>query len=149
MIKRPEPKLTPAAEAFTELILECFRFNGGILAAGDRLTKELGLTSALWQVMGALRDRPLTMAQIGRNMGLTRQSARRSVGVLKDKGLVEQRDNPDHRRAMLTALTPAGRRVLDEVTRRHTIWANAVAQGFDQDQLAQAAQTLRALEDEL
>jgi hypothetical protein len=30
------------------------RFNGRLLTAGDKLTKELGLSSALWQVLGAI-----------------------------------------------------------------------------------------------
>jgi DNA-binding MarR family transcriptional regulator len=149
MEKQSTPKLTAAGDAFTRLILEGFRFNGMILAAGDRLTKELGLTSALWQVMGAIQDRPLSMAQIGRNMGLARQSVRRSVGVLMAKGMVEQLDNPDHQRAKLIALTKEGRRALDEVTRRYHTWANAMAKGCDQKLLTKAARTMQALADKL
>lgn len=149
MSKPKEIELTPAAEAFTQLILESFRFNGRILAAGDRLTKELGLTSALWQVMGAIDEMPLSMAQIGRNMGLTRQSVRRNVGVLRDKGLVELRDNPDHQRAKLIALTPKGRRALEEMSLRNALWANAIAKSFDQQQLTRATRTMQALEEKL
>jgi len=47
----------------TNLILEIFRVNGLLLAAGDRLTRDLGLTSARWQVLGALAEGPLTAAQ--------------------------------------------------------------------------------------
>ncbi|MCF8033732.1 MAG: MarR family transcriptional regulator [Desulfarculaceae bacterium] len=140
---------TPAAEAFTELLFESFRFHGMLLAAGDRLTKDLGLTSALLQVLGSLEEGPLTMAQIGRNMGRTRQSVRRSVKLLEGKGMVEARDNPDHRRAMLIASTPKGHRVLDEVNRRHNAWANALTQGLDANQLAKAVETLRTLEQNL
>ncbi len=65
------------------MILETFRFNGRLLAAGDRLTKELDLSSALWQVLGAIDEAPLPVAQIARNMGLTRQSVRRMANVLR------------------------------------------------------------------
>ncbi|MDH3233798.1 MAG: MarR family transcriptional regulator, partial [Alphaproteobacteria bacterium] len=41
-------------EAVTALILETFRLNGRLLAAGDRLVGDLGLTSARWQVLGAI-----------------------------------------------------------------------------------------------
>lgn len=141
--------MTPAAEAFTDLVLESFRFHGILLAAGDRLTKDLGLTSALWQVLGAVDDDPLTMAQIGRNMGLTRQGVRRSVGVLEGKGMVEPRDNPDHQRAKLIALTPAGRRALDEMSRRNALWANRLTKGLSRDSLVRALKTLRALEERM
>jgi hypothetical protein len=67
---------TKAGKAFTELILEIFQFNGRLLAAGDRLAKPLGLTSARWQVIGAIEDRPLPVAQIARNMGLARHTTR-------------------------------------------------------------------------
>ena len=55
---------TPSAEAFTQLILETFRFNGQLLAAGDRLTKELNLSSALWQVLGAIDEAPLPVLKL-------------------------------------------------------------------------------------
>ena len=138
--------LSGAGQTLTEIILTTFRLNGKILAAGDRLIKDLGLTSALWQVMGALKRKPRTMAQIGRDMGVTRQSVRRSVGVLQSKGIVELRHNPDHQRAKLVALTPRGSRALDQVARRYAVWANQLARGFDQDQLCRVCETMQTLE---
>lgn len=149
MSRRKEKELTPAAEAFTELIFESFRFHGILLAAGDRLARDQGLTSALWQVLGSLENEALTMAQIGRDMGRTRQSVRRSVGLLRAKGLVEPRENPDHQRAMLIALTAEGRRVVAEMRRRHTAWANALTRGLDAQELSGAVETLRTLEERL
>src|SRR5215210_6586367 len=61
--------------AITELILETFRLNGRLLAAGDALVRDLGLTSARWQVLGAvaMSPVPLPVSHIARNMGLSRQ----------------------------------------------------------------------------
>ena len=67
---------TPAGSAFTGLIIETFRLNGELLAAGDELCADLGLTSARWQVMGAIDEGPLPVAHIARNMGLTRIGAK-------------------------------------------------------------------------
>ena len=63
-------------DAVTELVLETFRLNGQLLAAGDALVAKVGLTSARWQVLGAiaLSAAPLPVAHIARNMGLTRQA---------------------------------------------------------------------------
>src|SRR5262249_55389630 len=75
---------TPEGELATEVILNTFRVNGLLLAAGDELTAAAGLTAARWQVLGALAlaERPLTVPQIARRMGLTRQSVHATVGRL-------------------------------------------------------------------
>ena len=140
---------TSYAEAFTQLILETFRFNGRLLAAGDRLTKELGLTSALWQVLGAINEAPLPVAQIARNMGLTRQSVRRTANVLKDKGFVEFQKNPNHQRAKLVMLTKQGRKVLNQVTKLQIDWANSVSKGLGDNKLKTVIQTMRTIGDRL
>ena len=130
---------------FTQLILETFRFNGRLLAAGDQLTKELGLTSALWQVLGTIDEEPLPVAQIARNMGLTRQSVRRTAYVLKNKGFVEFHDNPNHQRAKLVKLTKQGRSVLEQVTRLQIDWSDRVSKGIDEKKLKAAIQTINDL----
>jgi DNA-binding MarR family transcriptional regulator len=123
-----------AAEALTELILEVFRLNGRLLAAGDRITSRFGQTSARWQVLGAIPDEPRTVADIARVMGLTRQSVQRTADLLEEDGLVEYAENPAHRRAKLVRLTPRGRRLLDRIDDAQAEWANhlAAASGLDE-----------------
>ncbi|MGA9320678.1 MAG: helix-turn-helix domain-containing protein, partial [Xanthobacteraceae bacterium] len=96
--------------AITDLVLETFRLNGRLLAAGDALVGDLGLTSARWQVLGAiaLSAVPLSVAQIARNMGLTRQAVQRLANEMQGDGLVRFAPNPHHQRAKLVLLTPAG-----------------------------------------
>jgi DNA-binding MarR family transcriptional regulator len=121
-----ECKYTAAGGAFTKLLLEVFRINGALLAAGDRMTRALGLTSARWQVMGALDEGPRTVSQIARRMGLARQSVQRTVDVLREEGLLVLSDNPDHRRAKLVNLSGEGRRRLARITAIQVAWANRV-----------------------
>ena len=92
------PRHTPGGKAATELILETFRCNGRLLAAGDRLVAKLGLTSARWQVLGAIAYSPTPepVARLARNMGLHRQGVQRIVNELEKEGLVEFRPNPHH-----------------------------------------------------
>jgi hypothetical protein len=47
-----------------------------LLAAGDTLVRDLGLTSARWQVLEAvmMSPIPLLVAHIAQNMGLARQN---------------------------------------------------------------------------
>src|SRR5918999_5456821 len=102
---------TPDGEAATEVILLTFRANGLLLRSGDVLAAEEELTSARWQVLGAiaLAQGPLTVPQIARRMGLTRQSVHATVERLARDGAVELIPNDDHRRSRLVRLTESGR----------------------------------------
>ena len=128
-------KRTASGAALTELILETFRFNWQLLSAGDRLMADLGLSSARWQVLGAIADTPLPVAQIARNMGLTRQIVQRTTNRLFADELVAFKPNPDHRRAKLVALTGHGHRMLEKVNRKQVQWSNLAARGIDATQL--------------
>lgn len=106
--------MSQTSETFTHpasrVALEVFRLNGALIAAGDALVAPLGLTSARWQVLGAIAEAEggLPTAGIARNMGLTRQSVQRVVDDLATAGLVAFAANPHHKRAKLVRLTPAG-----------------------------------------
>jgi DNA-binding MarR family transcriptional regulator len=138
---------TPAGEAATEVILSIFRANGLLLAIGDVLSAGEGLTSARWQVMGAiaLAERPLTIPQIARRMGITRQSVHATVKRLVADGLVELAPNLDHRRSQLVRLTELGNRRYAEVDARQADWVNRLARGIGRGELDTAAQVLAEL----
>lgn len=77
--------------------------------------EEAGLTTAWWQVLGAVgySPSPLPVAHVARNMGLARQSVQRVVDLLEQRGMVRYQSNPHHRRAKLVVLTAVGRSALD------------------------------------
>jgi DNA-binding MarR family transcriptional regulator len=134
---------TKVSRAFTQLILEVFRLNGRLLSAGDALTRPVGQTSARWQVLGALDEEGRTVADIGRRMGLTRQSVQRTADLLEADGLVSYADNPAHQRAKLATLTSRGRATLDTITSRQIAWANRIANGLSEGDLQHAIRALR------
>jgi DNA-binding MarR family transcriptional regulator len=138
---------TPEGEAVTEVILATFRANGLLLAVGDVLAAEEELTSARWQVLGAiaLAERPLTVPQIGRRMGLTRQSVHATVRRLVDDGLLELAPNADHRRSQLVRLTDGGRAAYSAMDERQVAWANRLADGIDRADLETTARILAEL----
>ncbi|MDJ0928908.1 MAG: MarR family transcriptional regulator [Gammaproteobacteria bacterium] len=115
---REEPLSPDFLEAFQRLVGEVFRLNGELLAAGERLGRDVGISPARWQVIATIRNEPMTVAEIGRRLGLTRQSIRRTVKLLAKEGLVRTRQNPNHRRSHLVALTRRGRQVMDKLRRR-------------------------------
>ncbi len=97
-------------DIFTDLVLTVFRLNGHLIETGNRLVEGVGLTTAWWQVLGALAlsPTPLPVASIARNMGLSRQSVQRTADLLEERGLVRFEPNPHHQRAKLVVLTPEG-----------------------------------------
>ena len=138
-----------AEEAFTELVLEIFRTNGRLLATGDRLGAPLGLTSARWQVLGAIDAAPLPVVQIARTMGLTRQSVQRLANVLAAEGVVRFVENPSHKRAKLVELTPRGRAMLDRISGIQVDWARRTADGLAPDEIRSAYLILRSIRQRL
>ena len=131
----------------SQLFLDFFRFNGRLLSAGDRLVADLGLTSARWQVMGAvaIAKTPLAVAHIARNMGLTRQAVQRVVKDLLAEGLVAYEENPHHRRAKLVVLTEQGKGVFDAAMQRQIPWTDELAAGLGDDALATTSHVIRTL----
>jgi DNA-binding MarR family transcriptional regulator len=138
---------TPAGEAATAVILSTFRANGLLLASGDLLSAGVGLTSARWQVLGAiaLAERSLTVPQIARRMGLTRQSVHATVKRLVADGLVELAPNADHRRSQHVRLTEPGEAGYAAIDGRQADWVNRLADGLDRSDL----ETTRRVLDEL
>ena len=139
------------AETLTALILETFRLNGRLLAAGDALVRDLGLTSARWQVLGALAlsPVPLPVAHVARNMGLSRQNVQRLADELEGQGIVRYAPNPHHQRAKLLLLTARGRTLYAAASARQAPWAAALADGLSQRALDAATHLLRALRQRL
>lgn len=64
-------KHTQKGAAMTELVLETFRLNGRLLASGDKLVEPFGLSSARWQVLGAIHfaETPTTGSMAGAQHG--------------------------------------------------------------------------------
>ncbi len=127
-----EPKRSAAAEAMTPVIPDLFRLTNLLLNSGDRLVARLGLTSARWQVMGAISasERPQPVAWLARDLGAHRQNVQRIVNDLRRDGLVGFEDNPHHRRAQLVVLTEKGREAFDEAMKLQTPWVNRLTEGL-------------------
>ena len=129
---------TESGEAVTALILDVFRLNGRLLLAGDRLVSELGLTSARWQILGAIAyaERPESVAWHARNMGVHRQGVQRIVNELKDEGIVAFEPNPNHKRAHLIVLTEKGKKLFEAAIARQVPWVNNLSEGLSPDDIA-------------
>lgn len=145
--RRSHTEPTPAGAITTRIVLGTFRANGLLLAAGDGLASHEGLTAARWQVLGAveLAGRPVTVPQIARRMGLTRQSVHATVRTLVRDGLLELVPNADHRRSQLIATTARGAQAYRSLQARQGAWVNELSAGLDVHDLETAAGVIDAL----
>ncbi len=147
--------MTAADTVFTHpasrLALEVFRLNGTLIAAGDALVAPLGLTSARWQVMGAVAEAcgGLPVAGIARNMGLVRQSVQRIADELEAEGIFRFAPNPHHRRAKLVQLTERGTALFEEASARWLSLAGTLVAGLAPGEIERAADMLQGFHDRL
>ncbi|MBL5974944.1 MAG: MarR family transcriptional regulator [Candidatus Leucobacter sulfamidivorax] len=140
--------LNRETRAIDELVFEVFRLNDRLIAVGDAAVKDFGLTSARWLVLGAvaLSATPLTVAQIARNMGLTRQAVQRLANEMSSTGLIEFRDNPKHRRARLVVLTVEGEAAYDQaIAHWRSEWTARMEEILTEDEIVETMRRLRRL----
>jgi DNA-binding MarR family transcriptional regulator len=131
-------------QVIEDLILSVFRLNGELIDAGNRLVMDVGLTSAWWQVLGALAlsPVPLPVAHIARNMGLARQSVQRIIDLLAEKRLVRIEANPHHRRAKLVVLTSKGSAAVRAAEKRQRPWAREMMAGLPLERISKALEVI-------
>jgi DNA-binding MarR family transcriptional regulator len=152
MIAKPDRRARgTTAKLLTEIVLLVFRVNGRLISAGDRLVGDLGLTSARWQMLGAvaLSDRPRTAPQLAARMGMTRQAAQKQLDLLMADGLVAAEANPGHARSPLYVLTRKGSAVYAATERVQTAWANRLADSLSIRDLETTKQVLDDLSNRL
>jgi DNA-binding MarR family transcriptional regulator len=146
-------KVAQRVNALGNFVVEVFRLNGALLSSGNLMTRDLGMSSSRWQVIGAVEmaGKALSVSQIARNMGLTRQSVQRLVNELGADGFVVLADNPNHRRASLVSMTPTGRRIFRKIMDRQVIWSDRIlaSAALSERSIGEATSTLRRLREAL
>ena len=142
---------TSGGDALTGLMLDLFRLNSRLLIAGDRLVAPLGLTSARWQILGAIiaAGRPQPVAWLARDLGANRQNVQRIINDLQAEGLVAFEVNPHHRRAQLVVLTEAGQRTFDAAMDLQAPWVNGLSDGLSVKDLETVHRVVTALRQKL
>lgn len=142
---------TPAGNALTDLILTLFRVNNLTLAWGDRLVAPFGLTSARWQILGAIvfAEKPQPVAWLARDLGANRQNVQRIVNDLHEEGLIVFEPNPHHRRAQLVVLTEKGQRAYAAAVAAYYPRADVLAEGLSESDIRTAYRVMMTLRERL
>jgi DNA-binding MarR family transcriptional regulator len=98
-----------------------------LLARFDAILRPYALTFARYEALVLLhfsRTGALPLSVIGERLMVHPTSVTNTVARLAAQGLVERRPNPQDRRGVLAAVTPAGRSVVERAT------ADLMADGF-------------------
>lgn len=142
-----DAKRTPAGDALTSLMLDLFRLNSLLLTLGDRLVAPLGLTSARWQVLGAIvaAERPQPVAWLARDLGANRQNVQRIINDLEKEGVVGFEANPHHRRAQLVMLTDKGKRAFEAAMALQAPWVNSLSDGLSVEDIKTVHRVITAM----
>jgi DNA-binding MarR family transcriptional regulator len=143
------PPPTEAGEVLTDLILTTFRLNGRLMDVAQDMAEKGGITAAWWQVLGGVLDKPRSVAEIGRLMGMTRQGVQRVADLLVAQQLAEYRPNPAHQRAKLLACTEAGYWAIRRIGLVQRPFADRIGAEVGADQLRAALTIMRHLVDVL
>jgi len=140
-------KHTVQGHLYTDIVLEIFKLSGQLVAEGDKMTAEYGLSSARWKILGALTyaETALTVPQIARTMGQTRQTVQRLVTIMHEDGLLDLLNNPDHKRAKLVTLSDKGKAYYAMLEKKQIIWANQHSNDLSQEELEITLATLNKI----
>lgn len=130
---------------FSGIAKTVFRLNGQALAIAEDLAGPVGLTAAWWQVLATVLRDPLSVADISRLVGTSRQSVQRVADRLVDQGLAEYQPNPAHRRAKLLTPTDEGRSAVRAIAPAHADLAHQLAVEFGEENLSRLLDSLQEL----
>ncbi|MFM5931087.1 MAG: MarR family winged helix-turn-helix transcriptional regulator [Novosphingobium sp.] len=129
-----------------QLIGLIYRVHGNLrsLFSGPVAGADLALLEALALATIDATPQPLTVSQIGRELGFLRQSVQRAVSKLVELGLVEAQPNAAHKSAPVFVITDAGRQRMLSIETPAQELADSLAGIFDD---ARAAALCRELSD--
>lgn len=97
------------------IVADIFELAGRFRSDGETIAAAVGQTQARWQVMSAASGKPLTVPQIARRLGVTRQNVQRIADVLVSENWATFESNPDHRGSPHLMLNTRGKTALAEL----------------------------------
>jgi DNA-binding MarR family transcriptional regulator len=100
------------------LVADIYEAAGALRRLGETLAAAEGQTQARWQLLSVVSERQLTVPQVARRLGISRQAVQRVADAAVEHGLASFQPNPEHRGSPLIGLTPSGRDVLQNINER-------------------------------
>jgi len=127
------------------MIIPVIQLEAHFSRAGESIAASGGQTLARWLALEMVFDKPATVAQIARRLGLTRQSVQRVADLLAHDRLTGYASNPAHQRSKLVQITPRGLRALRAIRNAQRVWANSVGEEIGEANLRHASRVVDQL----
>lgn len=123
-LDEPRHDHTPEeARVFFDLVDEVRALFHRLRAAGDVLLQEEGISAQQRSLLIDIQTMgPQTVPDLARQRPVSRQHVQSQMDPLVERQLVERRNNPEHKRAWLYALTHDGLHMVDRIRRRELRW---------------------------
>lgn len=123
----------PLVDEMTALISDVYLLHGWLTQVFMTIKDSVGLTGiealTLYAVVNS--GKPVTVPQIGRSLGHARQVIQRAANTLVQRGFLETRENPAHKRAALLVATKAGCEVKLGFDAAGRAMTESLAEGID------------------
>ena len=111
----------------------------------ETLHAELGMTAVMRGLLELiLRGGGATVPDMARARGVSRQHVQQQVDALLERGMLERRDNPAHKRSSMIALTDKGRALILSMRAEELNALSRMQIGVSDNALGEAAQVLSA-----
>ncbi len=134
------------AEKMTALTAAVRAVFNRLKAFADDLHGDLEVTAAMRAVMETLAaEGAMTVPQIARLKGVTRQHIQLLADALGQGGLATVKENPAHRRSSLIGLTDKGKRTFAKMRAREVPVVASIANEFEAQDLERATALLTRL----
>ncbi len=132
-----------------ELYSELFDAAGIGRRAGEEIAALEGQTQARWQTMWTIdaAGGALTVPQIARRLGVSRQNVQRVTNDLVDAELAELAANPDHRTSPLVQLTTTGEGTLAAINAAAAASHDGILERFSARKVTQLRTLLHEFSD--
>ncbi|MDG2003367.1 MAG: helix-turn-helix domain-containing protein [Novosphingobium sp.] len=133
------------------LVDETSRLAGRLKSVFAVSRQSIGLNDSEIMVINAVveAERAPTVAQIGRSLGHPRQLIQRAANSLRDAGLIETVDNPDHKRAPLLKPTEKGVALKRKADTMAEEVAEELMPALDENGVRETTVALRAIRKQL
>lgn len=134
-----------AASLIPPIVADAYELAGRFRERGEAIARTVGQTQARWQVMSAASGGPLTVPQIARRLGVSRQNVQRIADALVGEECAGFAPNPDHAASPLLLLSRRGEAALAAITRAAQAYHAELAARLTPAELAAIHNGLRRL----
>lgn len=135
-------------DAGYELVSAVMATADTFLRESKRLFRPHGLTGAQYNLLNvvALSDGGLSQRELSDHLVVDRSNVTGLIDRMEAAGWVKRTDHPEDRRVYRVVLTPAGRKLWEDVTPRYRAVVRQVTRGLPERRLKETLTALRQLE---